>query len=61
MSDLGFGQRPEESMQSGAGDPSYMKFLHGWMRASNVRSKPPYSKRKTGEKVLTSPVRLWLR
>ncbi|CAZ82560.1 unnamed protein product [Tuber melanosporum] len=36
MADLGFGQKPEESMQSGAGDPSYMDFLHGWMRASTV-------------------------
>ncbi|KAG0137852.1 cytochrome P450 [Tuber indicum] len=36
MADLGFGQRPEESMQSGAGDPSYMDFLHSWMRASTV-------------------------
>jgi len=51
MADLGFGQKPEESMQSGAGDPSYMKFLHGWMRASNVRFKPLCSKRKVEEKL----------
>jgi len=51
MADLGFGQKPEESMQGGAGDPSYMRYLHGWMRASNVRFKPQLSKRKTEEKL----------
>jgi len=60
MADLGFGQKSEESMQSGAGDPSYMKFLHGWMRASNVRFKPPFSESKTEEKLLTGPVRSWV-